>query len=289
MATQTHSDLANILPAARRLTMRRRVVWTLGNLLLLVGVYLLLFVGGLYVQINYMREAARGDNDLELPRAVEGSMAQPDVSGLIQFGAVEAGPIAEVMSVFQPPALNNGQIASAPPARSAAAPASKIARITLPSIALDAKVVEVGWSSELLNGQEVAVWDVAEYAVGHHYGTANPGDGGNIVMAGHVGGYGQVFRDLYYVLPGDPVTIYSEGQQYRYVVTERHIVDEEGAPPEQRAANAQFIAPSDSEMVTLVTCWPATGPDKFKQRVIIRALPFEAPQTSATISAQSIR
>lgn len=269
--------------------MRRRVVWTLGNLLLLVGVYLLLFVGGLYVQINYMREAARGDNDLELPRAVEGSMAQPDVSGLIQFGAVEAGPIAEVMSVFQPPALNNGQIASAPPARSAAAPASKIARITLPSIALDAKVVEVGWSSELLNGQEVAVWDVAEYAVGHHYGTANPGDGGNIVMAGHVGGYGQVFRDLYYVLPGDPVTIYSEGQQYRYVVTERHIVDEEGAPPEQRAANAQFIAPSDSEMVTLVTCWPATGPDKFKQRVIIRALPFEAPQTSATISAQSIR
>jgi hypothetical protein len=37
----------------------------------------------------------------------------------------------------------------------------------------------------------MAIWQVAEYAVGQHRGSANPGEGDNIVLAGHVGGFGQ--------------------------------------------------------------------------------------------------
>src|SRR5512132_1514276 len=49
---------------------RVRVLWTLGNLFMLIGVVLLLYVGGIYVQADYDRYAARGDSDLPAPVAV---------------------------------------------------------------------------------------------------------------------------------------------------------------------------------------------------------------------------
>ena len=124
------------------------------------------------------------------------------------------------------------------------------------------------------NGQQVAIWQVAEYAVGQHRGSSNPGEGSNVVLAGHVGGYGKVFKDLFYVKPGDQITLYSNGQQYLYTVQERLLLTEEGVSAEQHAANAQYIAPPDQEVVTMVTCWPPKGADRFTQRVVVRAVPF---------------
>src|SRR6185503_9007519 len=162
-----------------------------------------------------------------------------------------------------------------------AAKSPTVTRVSIPSIGVDSKVVEVGWDVEQQGGQQVAVWQVAEYAVGQHRGSANPGEGGNIVLAGHVGGYGKVFKDLFYVKPGDQITLYSAGQQYMYVVQERLLLTEEGVSAEQHAANAQYIAPTDHEVVTLVTCWPPKGPDRFTQRVVVRAVPFAASSAGA--------
>ncbi|GEM_PF-368571 len=242
--------------------LRARITWTLGNLLLLAGAYLLLYVGGVYAQIEYNRQAARGDNDLPLITDTVDTRAPVQAAESVAFSA---------------PVLNiGGQVSSRVPNAEQAAHVSTISRLVIPTVAIDYKVVEVGWTIQEQANGSVAIWDVAEYAVGHHKGSANPGENSNIVMAGHVGGYGQVFRDLFYVHPGDPVTIYSDGQQYRYVVQERLVVDEENAPPEQRAANARYMEPSEDEVVTLITCWPATGPNKFTQRVIVRATPYGA-------------
>jgi LPXTG-site transpeptidase (sortase) family protein len=270
-----------------RSTAQRRLYWTLGNLLMLAGIYLLFYVGGVYVQIEYQRLAARGDSDLELPRPAVAAPA-PVVAASSAAAPAQANPVAA--PDFSAPNLN-GQIASAPPSAQQAAHVSTIERLVIPSVAIDSKVIEVGWSVLEQNGQQVAVWDVAEFAVGQHRGSANPGEGENIVLAGHVGGYGQVFRDLFYVRPGEQVILYSGGQQYLYVIEERLVVEEEGAPLEQRLANAQMIAPTGSEMITLVTCWPATGPDKFSQRVIVRAVPFgvNSPTDSDSIGAQTVR
>src|SRR5690349_9631812 len=49
---------------------RARLLWTLGNLCMLIGVVLLLYVGGVYSQAEYERYAARGDTDLPAPPAV---------------------------------------------------------------------------------------------------------------------------------------------------------------------------------------------------------------------------
>lgn len=241
-----------------------QILHTVGNLLLLVGVYVLLYAGGLQVQIEYNRLAARGDNDLPAPLAV----ARPQ--------SFDAGtvPAAFTAPVLEPPAwASNVWNGPEPPAD---APfVSQVSRISIPAIGVDWKVVEVGW--EIVtdpDGQQVAVWQVAEYAVGHHHGSANPGEGDNVVLAGHVGGYGMVFRDLYYVQPGDEITVYSGGEQYLYTVQERLVLDEENVPDEQRIANARYIQPTGTEMLTLVTCWPLDGPAQFSQRVIVRALPY---------------
>lgn len=262
---------------------RQKLLWTLGNLLMFAGVYLLLFVGGLYVQIDYQRLAARGDNDLEVPQAVipaGQALRRPIADNLRRPAAAPASAVAPTAApAFTIPLLNSGAegaIASNIPSAAQAAHTSTVERLVIPSIKLDAKVIEVGWSTQQVDGQQVAVWDVAEYAVGQHRGSANPGEGGNVVLAGHVGGYGHVFRDLFYVHPGEPVIVYSDGQEYLYTVKERLIVDEEGASAEQRAANAKLIEPTDSEQITMITCWPPNGPDKFTQRVIIHAVPFSA-------------
>lgn len=254
---------------------RARLLWTLGNLCMLIGLVLLLYVGGIYSQAEYERLAARGDSDLPAPVAVSvaAEPAEP---------APFTAPILDTGS-------SEGQIVSAVPT-SSASHQSTISRVIIPSINVDSKVVEVGWDVKQQGDQQVAIWQVAEYAVGQHKGSANPGEGGNVVLAGHVGGYGKVFKDLYYVKPGDQITLYSAGQQYLYTVQERLLVTEEGVSDEQHAANAQLIAPTDHEVATLVTCWPAKGPNKFTQRVVVRAVPFGTTSTQAsTYSNWSIR
>ena len=251
---------------------RSRVLWTIGNTLMLVGVVLLLYVGGVYSEAEYSRYAARGDTDLPPPPVV----ADPAPYEPAPFVApnLSASSTAE------------GQVRGAIPDSTRAAHKSTISRVIIPSIGVDSKVVEVGWDVTDQNGQQIAVWQVAEYAVGQHRGSANPGEGDNIVLAGHVGGYGKVFKNLFYINPGDQLTLYSNGQQYLYVVQDRLILTEEGVSPEQQAANAQYIAPTHKEFVTLVTCWPMTGSDKFTQRVVVRAVPLGATEQQQPLQSR---
>ncbi len=251
---------ARVAPGARA-----RVLWTLGNLFMLIGVVLLVYVGGVYVQADYDRYAARGDTDVPAPVAV-------------------SAPAEDEPAPFTAPVLNagsgitsEGQLVGAVPDSAQTAKSPTVTRVAIPSIGVDSKVVEVGWDVE----PQGAIWQVAKYAVGQHRGSANPGEGGNVVLAGHVGGYGKVFKDLFYVKPGDQITLYSNGQQYLYTIQRRLLVTEEGVSPEQHATNAQLIAPTDREVVTLVTCWPPQGRDKFTQRVVVQAIPFAADAAPA--------
>jgi LPXTG-site transpeptidase (sortase) family protein len=252
---------------------RSRVLWTIGNALMLTGVVLLLYVGGIDSEAEYSRYAARGDTDVPAP-------------------AVVADPAPYEPAPFVAPNLasgsstSEGQVRGAIPDAARAAHQSTISRIAIPSIGVDSKVVEVGWDVTDQNGQNVAVWQVAEYAVGQHRGSANPGEGDNIVLAGHVGGYGKVFKNLFYINPGDQLTLYSNGQQYLYIVQERLLLTEEGVSSEQQASNAQYIAPTHKEFVTLVTCWPPTGREKFTQRVVVRAIPFGTTETQQSLQSR---
>ena len=83
--------------------------------------------------------------------------------------------------------------------------------------------------------------------VGQHYGTPNPGEPGNIVLSAHNDVFGELFRDLDKLKPGDEVTLYTEQRAYTYVVQQTQIVE-----PNQIEVMAQTREP----VVTLISCYP---------------------------------
>lgn len=108
-------------------------------------------------------------------------------------------------------------------------------RITIPAIEVDSVVVE---------GDS---WELLKKGVGHHVGTANPGERGNAVYAGHDDVYGEVFRRLEELKPGDTVTLYTGQRQFRYEVRRVRIV----GPKE-----TSVMATTPDATLTLITCYP---------------------------------
>jgi sortase A len=144
-------------------------------------------------------------------------------------------------------------------------------RLIVESVGIDTKVIPVGWQVVEQNGHQFSIWQVADYAAGWHETTAHLGQPGNTVMAGHHNVNGEVFRDLVNVEVGDKVTVYAGDQKFDYVVDLKTIVKEKGEPIEVRQRNAQWIASTTDERLTLVTCWPYTNNT---HRVIVVAKPL---------------
>lgn len=152
-------------------------------------------------------------------------------------------------------------------------PAEPPTRLIIQSVGIDSEVKPVGWNVVEQNGQQYSVWQVADYAVGWHETTAFPGQPGNTVMAGHHNIKGEVFRDLVNVEVGDEVVVYTKNKKFTYKVEQKTIVKEKGEPLEVRQKNAEWIAATTDERLTMVTCWPYTNNT---HRVIVVAKPVNS-------------
>lgn len=161
--------------------------------------------------------------------------------------------------------------APAPVSNPAPAGDTRPTRLVIESVGIDSEVIPVGWQVVEQNGQKYSIWQVADFAVGWHQTSALLGQPGNTVMAGHHNVNGEVFRDLVNVEVGDKVTVYAGEQKFEYVIDFKTIVKEKGEPVEVRQKNAQWIAPTDDERLTFVTCWPYTNNT---HRVIVVAKPM---------------
>jgi sortase A len=108
-------------------------------------------------------------------------------------------------------------------------------RIVIPKIKVDASIVEgVGWE-DLKKG------------VGHLPGSAHPGQRGNLYLAAHNDIFGEIFRYLTDLEPGDDYYIYAGSQKFRYVVKEKRIIE----PTE-----VEVMYPTTEPVATLQTCYP---------------------------------
>jgi sortase A len=108
--------------------------------------------------------------------------------------------------------------------------------IEIPSIKVKAPVVE---------GDD---WESLKQGAGHHVGSANPGESDNCIISAHNDIYGEIFRDLPEVSLDDEVFIHSaNGQVFRYVVTQKRIID-----PEE----VSVMHPTSSPVLTLISCYP---------------------------------
>ncbi len=106
-------------------------------------------------------------------------------------------------------------------------------------------------------------WDELKRGVGHHVGSANPGERGNMVLSGHDDVFGEVFRDIGQLENGDEIVVYAGGHAFRYAVRAKRVV----SPSE-----TSVIAPTREAVVTLITCTPY-GVDNMRQIVIAQLVP----------------
>ncbi|NLG48510.1 MAG: sortase [Chloroflexi bacterium] len=90
-------------------------------------------------------------------------------------------------------------------------------------------------------------WEDLKQGIGHRLGSANPGETGNAVLSAHNDVYGEIFRHLNKLEPGDEVFAAWDGVLYRYVVTRVEIVS---------PTRVEFMDPTDYPALTLITCYP---------------------------------
>jgi len=108
-------------------------------------------------------------------------------------------------------------------------------RILIPAIGVDAPVVE---------GDD---WEPLKQGAGHHVGSANPGESGNCVISAHNDIFGEIFRGLPDIDLGDEVFVHTASQVYRYIVTQKRIIE----PTE-----VSVMYPASSPVLTLISCYP---------------------------------
>jgi sortase A len=120
-------------------------------------------------------------------------------------------------------------------------------QIVIPAIDVNARVVQGDG------------WEQLKKGVGQHIGTADPGQPGNLVLSAHNDIFGEIFRRLDELAPGDEVQIYTASQVFTYVVTGAKLVE----PTEVSVMDATPHA-----SLTLISCYPYRVDT---QRIVISA------------------
>jgi sortase A len=141
----------------------------------------------------------------------------------------EAGEAGDIPAHLMP-ALN----AYVPPPIPTPGP-EQARRIQIPSIGVDSTIVQ---------GVD---WDQLKKGVGQLIGSALPGREGNLVLAAHNDIYGEIFRHLDKLAPGDEIIVSTERQTYTYVVRAIDVV----AP-----TAVEVMDPTPFAQITLISCYP---------------------------------
>ncbi|MGB4677563.1 MAG: sortase [Aggregatilineales bacterium] len=119
-----------------------------------------------------------------------------------------------------------------------------IAETPTPGQAVRIRIPAIGVDSPVVQGDG---WEQLKKGVAQHLGTANPGEAGNVVLSGHNDIYGEVFRDLDKLQPGDEVILYTQTREFVYRVAHTRIV-----PPTE----VSVMDPTREPIVTLISCYP---------------------------------
>ncbi|HEX6303823.1 MAG TPA: class D sortase [Anaerolineales bacterium] len=120
-------------------------------------------------------------------------------------------------------------------------------RIQIPAINVDAPIVQGDG------------WEQLKKGVGQHIGTADPGDDGNMVLSAHNDIFGEIFRDLDQLKPGDQIILHTNQRSYTYIISGYKIVE-----PTQ----TEVMEATSQPKVTLISCYPYLVDD---ERIVVSA------------------
>lgn len=133
-------------------------------------------------------------------------------------------------------------------------PAGTPTHLIIPAIGLESSIASVNQTAVIIDGKTYGQWETADDRVGWHNLSAKLGQAGNTVLNGHSDVNAAVFRNLRFVEVGDRITVFSGNQNHDYFVTHKFLVEERGVSLQQRIQNAAWIASTQDERLTLVTC-----------------------------------
>lgn len=120
-------------------------------------------------------------------------------------------------------------------------------RIQVPAIGVDAPVVQGDG------------WEQLKKGVGQHLGTGNPGEKANLVLSAHNDIFGEIFRDLDRLNPGDLVIMHTNQRSYTYIVVDTRIVEPNAV---------EVMDPTTQPTTTLISCYPYLKDNK---RIVVIA------------------
>jgi sortase A len=120
-------------------------------------------------------------------------------------------------------------------------------RIQIPALGVDAPIVQGDG------------WEQLKKGVGQNFASAHPGQNGNVILSAHNDVYGELFRYLDKLVPGDQVIIYTQQRQYVYVVDRTAIVE---------PTAVEVMASTGSPTATLISCYPYLVND---ERIVVFA------------------
>ncbi|MBN1264797.1 MAG: class D sortase [Anaerolineales bacterium] len=90
-------------------------------------------------------------------------------------------------------------------------------------------------------------WEQLKKGIGQHIGSTDPGQPGNMVLSAHNDIFGEFFRDLDKMKPGDQIYIQTANREYVYRVTGLRIVE---------PTDVEIMEPTSKASVTLISCYP---------------------------------
>ena len=124
----------------------------------------------------------------------------------------------------------------------------QVRQIQIPAIGLSAPVV-------LGDG-----WEQLKKGVGQHVGTANPGETGNLVVSAHNDIFGELFKNLDQLKPGDNIIVTTQNESFTYIVTGTQLVE---------PTRVDLMAPTSEKTLTMISCYPYRIDT---QRIVVTAI-----------------
>lgn len=103
-------------------------------------------------------------------------------------------------------------------------------------------------------------WEQLKKGIGQHLNTATPGQKGNMVVSAHNDIFGELFRDLDKLQPGDEVIVITQDRSYTYVVTGTQIVN---------PTDVHVMDQTENATLTLISCYPYRVDNK---RIVVTAV-----------------
>ena len=120
-------------------------------------------------------------------------------------------------------------------------------RVQIPAIQIDAPIVQGDG------------WEQLKKGVGQHAGTSDPGEKGNTVLSAHNDIFGEIFRDLERLQPGDQIILFTNQRSYTYLIVDTQVVE---------PTDVDVMSATSQPTVTLISCYPYLVDD---QRIVVKA------------------